>query len=462
MDKILNLIALANDELDAENYEEAERLVSEVLKEDREQVEAWIVKAKVSYFLNRGLSSSYKYLGSAKKVSKGDKDDKSILEAFSFVTYKELRWHLSQALDRLPDEQSITEVGNIIDLIDDEGEAFLSSFKDKSLARQALNRAKNDLIKYASVEIKRSWDKVAREYYHEAISDYGKSWETNKEDVGLNIYRPSKYNFEDFTDCCDLLANLCKMMLQLNNEECDYDALIKLGELGCTLLKCCNDAAGYEAKSKTYDVEDDEGNPVAVDSTLVWRKSIVMAQVVKDKRNKYIRNFEIDMMTLKERKRVALENIKRRQRQVYWQDHEEEYAKLLAEKDATVAHKKELEKELKIKEKELEAIKTKTYTAEEEKKEIKDFWQEISAKKKQLKSLGVFKIKEKSALKEEIKAKEYKLNEMECARNRKISDFEEEHAKEVRAKESEKYRLINQISECDKILDSLNKKFMGE
>ena len=146
----------------------------------------------------------------------------------------------------------------------------------------------------------------------------------------------------------------------------------------------------------------------------------------------------------------------------YWSTHQDEAAKLLAEKDAATAHKIELEKEYAKKQKELDAISSSEYDDKEEQAKRHALGKELDKKQKELKALGLFKVKEKKALKEEIDKLNSELNTVECYINRHKYDFKEEKEKKVSAKQGELFSLSKDIKKCNDVITSIDKKLLGE
>lgn len=461
MDKVDNLIALANDELNAENYSEAERLLNDALREDRERKEAWLLKTKVAYFLNRGLSSSYQYLTNAYKVNKNKEDIKDILDTFSFVSLKELKWYFSNAIERMPDADDVNSFIDTLNIFNKEGGTFLSSLGDNN----TLNNVKNEFIKYSIVEFKKLWKEVANEYYKNAINDYGKRW-FDSADYNKADYRPGKYEFEKFTESCSLLVLLSRHIGSLANEECDYDSVIDLLELCITILNCFLNAFAFETKYEAYTAQDyaeeEYEGQYSAGGEYYWSISLRISQEVKNKIIKNITEVRKDIITLQNNKKAISQLKKQKELEEYWSNHQEEAAQLMAQKDATNDHKKHLQEIYDQKNKELLILTNNKYINEEEDKKISSLNEKLEEKKKQLKELGLFKFKEKSLLKDEINKLNNDISKLETLRHKNKADFFNKQSIEIEAKKKELLSLQSEIQKCNDLIASINRKFTGE
>ena len=456
MDKVSNLIALAEDEFKAENYQEADSLATDALKEDRDREDAWIIKAKAAYYLKKGLKSSYQYLSNALKASKGN--SKNVLETFKEVSFKELRWDFSNALERLPDNDYINDFRDTLNVFLREGDTLLSSIKDKD---SVLNSTKNEFIKYAVNEINKKWKDVAKEYYKDALSSYGKVW-FDDNDYARNKYRPNEHDYNTFTESANLLLNLSRDVISLQNEECDYDSLIKLIEQCSLIIDCIVYAVAFSTGYEAYDPSEYKEEYYSEGGEYYWEISMSIGDDLKAKLHKLSSELGRDEAVLKNNKKTSRIKKKQKEMEGYWSTHQDEAAKLLAEKDAATAHKIELEKEYAKKQKELDAISSSEHDDKEEQAKRHALGKELDKKQKELKALGLFKVKEKKALKEEIDKLNSELNTVECYINRHKNDFKEEKEKKVSAKQGELFLLSKDIKKCNDVITSIDKKLLGE
>ena len=461
MDKILNLIELAKDEINAENYKEAERLINEVLIEDREQVEAWIVKAKIAYYQDSGLSTSYKYLTNAFNAKKSDDDIKSILDAFSFVTSKELKWYMGKALDDLPENNGANELCQFAKKFNDIAKPFLSLFSDQYLVNKALCNAKNEYIKYSITEISKKWEEIERDYYQNAYPNRGKSWETNNEIITGN-YRPGKYDFDRFTASANALSGMCTYVSFFSNDECDFDGLISLLRLANIMIERCLSAVGYEVRQHAEDVNDDEGELLYVDYQSRWDIVYLFDDKTKNgfRNSQRVINSEIDVL-VKNKKRIELER-KQKEREKYWANHQEEYAKLLAEKDATIDQKAKLQARYDEIEKEIEALDMEKYDGSVEMAKLDEMKEELNQRKQEHKKTSILRFKKRKEEKKVISETKNKMNEIDFARIMNRSRFQQQQNEQIGEKKLELHKIKIEIDRCNEILASIEKRYLGE
>lgn len=452
MSKIANIIELAKDEINAENYKEAEALLNDVLKEDRNQKEVWVLKARIAYHLNRGLASAYQYLTNAIKLSK-NKDYKDIVDMFIWVSLKELKWNFNNAIERLPDVDEVNTLADVLDIFKKQGTELLNQIGDTS----ASNKVKNDFIKLAIGEIKKSWDKVAKEYYKDALSDYGKRWADTDY---TSEYRPREYDFNTFVDSTALLATLSRYILPLQNEEADFDSLISLAELCITMYECASNACGY---SITYEAPSTEinskGKLVIYEGGEYWSVAIKNSDKVKEDIDSKRMRVYVDISTLKKNKEYAAKKLKEKRNAEYWDNHKDEAAQLLAEKDAALAHKKELIALYNKKNKELLTLMDTMYGSKENKSKLADLDNEIFAKKGQLQQLGLFKFKEKAALKEEINKLSIEFSKLQATVNKYKEIYKKTKSQEEKLRADELRKLEAEIKKCDEVIASIDKRF---
>ena len=244
MERYENLLLLAKDEFDGENYKEAERLINEALTIERNNVDAWVMKSRLAYYNDRGLAASYKYLKTAFDLCEDKKNIKPLLDAFYEVSYKELKWQLDRSLDRLEYREKNTGYEGVFTAFIKDGTQLCREFG----TFDPQNNAARDFLNYAAKAIEKAWREVAKDYYQYDVVDYGVRWE--RETLYKNDYRPSDSEMMRFVYSCATLGEIISFTSMLEYEKNDFDLMLKLINLGHFILNQCVKAKAYCVSSE--------------------------------------------------------------------------------------------------------------------------------------------------------------------------------------------------------------------
>lgn len=465
-----NKILLAKDELNAENYQEAERLVNEVLLEDRNNKDAWLIKAWVSFFLDRGLSASYQHLTKAYEISDSKGSNKEIVDAFFKISLKELKWNFDNLINYLESKDRFSSFSDVMKTFLSTGNKFAKELKHI----ETFYLIENEFVKYVAIAIKQAWNKVAQEYYKDAINGYGYKW-SYKTEYG-DGYRPSKYEFEHFVESSNILAALIEITATLYNEQSNFQSIKELLDLGMLILDCCSKAVGFSATTEDTVTEyyyDDEYIDQDITTKWFWAVSSSIGPDLKEefglrKTKMLMAQIAINKISkkVKEEKEAALREQRRLQKQKenaeYWAKHQDEASALLAEKDVLVKKLKELTVLYKQKGDEMIAHSKIDYENKEEEEKILTLKSKIQEKEEKLSKTGFFKFSEKSKIKKELK----KLNDkMRLAESQKLENECEFYAmlnKEVKVMKKECDEIYSQITGFENRIKAIVKKLNGE
>ena len=310
MEKYENLLLLAKDEMEGENYKEAERLINEALAIERNIVDAWIMKSRLAYYNDRGLSACYKYLKIAFDLSEDKSNIQPILDAFYEVSLKELKWQLDNNLSRLEYRDEPSKYGTTFITYLKEGTQLSCDFG----TFVPTDNVRRDLIKYAAKAIEKAWRNVAEDYYKFDIANYGARWERESL-YHNNDYRPTVNTFKTFVYSCLTLGEIIDCTTVLETGNLDFDLMLNLIKLGQEIMNHCLRAKAYSVSSQGQStvVFDDEYNNddfvIEEDYSggfeIRWRVSTIIGDNIKSFCNKIKSDLNRNETNIRNRKKKA-------------------------------------------------------------------------------------------------------------------------------------------------------------
>ncbi len=432
--QIDNLLLLANNAYDAGNNEEAESYCNRVIELEAVNYKAWFLKGKA--------------IGWSSKLAKNRMEE----AAHSFC----------QAIDFAPEEEKEELKTLAVDELKKLGLACIKLRKDNfsgDPTTSNYNGFNNDriiLIKSLTVLLSHGNIVGIPDGYLEEIA----SMMNNAAVAALNMARKAWEKVEhpnknDLTTYLDWNGNICALLRDAikASDEDDEDDIVRYENLNVAL----DDPIGRYSYKREW---------VSYASEYRWMQDLTLSDsAVKSRKDEINRN-KAAIARIKRKaadKKAAEERKANEEKQAriaaYWAEHKEEKAKLDAEKEDLRKKRDSLNAKIRELKDRIAKIERDGKVKTPSEKELADVKGKINALEGQKASLGLFAMKEKKRIAEEIAALEATVSSIEAnitkekkAQSDAIAEKVKPLKAEISALEKEKTAFNNRIAAIDEIL----------
>ena len=449
-----NLIKLARSSFDSNNYSQAEAFCNQVIAMDDKNYDAWKLKGEaINYQVNSEnqrmleayncIMTSYRVLNDEQKATKKQEILSSLKKCFE----EEVIFWLSEFEAKRPSEATYTRAtAAYVDAYNKLAATFdelgLSEEKEKYLLS-----FENFFIKQANLTCVSAWKStVGYNYYRDDFDTLGRNWGRGSSwnsmvTTDTYSYRPMEETGLTFlNETTDLIA-LLTYVEELFNDETDcetvcnvYDNIVYFRERLIDLIYYKIDSVGYEVGWCVAGYMTDQAKRE-------HQKEIALCKSKKEKATKKIQSRELATKEKAEKDKI----------QLYWEQHAEEAQQLKDEESELEKRKKALTSEKCQVEKFINEIEAEKKVSSPLEEEIRIIAEEQMKLIKNRASLGLFAIKDKKRLSEEIKELAQKETDLR-------GQIEKENAEKAKRLDQKAAPLRNQLEEINKEIAVINNR----
>ena len=400
-----NYLSMAKNALESSNHEEAENYANKIIELDPTHSEAWLVKGEAAGWQSKANNSR---LGES--VS-------AWINAINFAAEEEkddVRGNVAGEFCRLFMALLSLHTGNFAKIHNDEHVKSVMITLDNGIYYM------NDLTVKGGVYFNRApvYDEIARKLNSCAVDGYKDA----KEDFGPEHINMSKYDWDKFTDSCD---NCLKIL----DKAIEYVRDANLGKTLCKNMVVigeeCRDSCSWKFNVNSWNADNyDKEYSFTASAKETRTKNINVSK----NWGKFFETAPVEAVTEQlssGRKEIELEL----GRKAYWAEHQSEMQSLENEKKTLQARIEELNKEIAS----LPIL-----------SKISEIKSKITSLNNEKSSLGLFKLKEKKALQEQIDGQEAELSQHETAAS------------------NQKKPLESEIAQCKKRIQEIENEFKKE